>query len=237
MGRMNKLPAVRSLLVLSVPTFLLVLAAACPMACSNGSTDVAGPPTITGSDGGFSEGGSLDAAGDATQAMDATDATGPTSPDANDSSVAVPDAADSAPAEASSDASPSDGSVDAADAAACGAPSGSYTGSCNDCSVNAGVLTCNCQTGSGSTTMMSSIDLCACPDTTTIANAQGNLTCCGNPGGSYTSTCDECAVTAFVLACTCKTSSGGYLSSSISLCSCQAPMKISNSNGTLTCGS
>jgi hypothetical protein len=231
---MNKLPSVPSFRVLSLglrlPGLLLLSLAAYPVACSNGSTDVAGPPTAN-VDGGFSEAGFLDAP------VGAADATGPASPDASDGSVPSPGAADSAPAEASSDATPSDGALDAADAAACGVPSGSYTGSCSNCSVAGGVLTCDCQTGSGGATMTSSVDLCACPDTTTISNAQGVLTCCGNPGGSYTSTCDECAVTATILACTCKTSNGGYLSSSIPLCTCQPPMKISNSNGTLTCGS
>jgi hypothetical protein len=200
------------------------------VACSNGSTDQAGPPTVD-ADGGFGEAGLVDGSADATTP---TDATGPASPDASDAPTSPSgDAGDGG----GSDSAPADAALDAPDAASCGEPSGSYTSSCMNCSVSAGMLTCDCQTGMGSTTLTTSLDLCACPNTTTISNAQGVLTCCGNPGGSYTSTCDECAITNTILACTCKTDNGGYISSSIALCTCQPPSKIANTNGMLTCGS
>jgi hypothetical protein len=129
-------------------------------------------------------------------------------------------------------------SVDAAgDAGSCGSPSGSYTSSCTSCTLTtSGTLICAaCKTESGST-IESSIDLCTCPNTMAISNQNGVLTCCGNPGGSYSNTCDECAVTGYVLACTCETDNSGYISSSLDLCTCQSPSVISNTNGILSCG-
>jgi hypothetical protein len=190
---------------------------------------VAGPPSTTDEDAAPSEGGLADA-----PAVDAgpTGPTGPATPgDDGGSPSPTPDAAADV-GDGGADATPVDAAPDAP--VACGSPSGSYTGSCSNCTVTGGTLTCDCKTSSGSTST-SSLDLCACPNTALISNADGVLTCCGNPGGSYSSTCDECAITATVLACTCKTSNGGYISSSIALCSCQPPSQISNTNGALTC--
>jgi hypothetical protein len=192
-------------------------------------------------DGASPEAGGVDGSGDLPDAT--LDDAGPdSSPVSNPDAASVvdtgaPSSDGGAVVEGGSDAAvASDASGASGDGAACGAPSGTYTGSCTNCVVTANTLTCSCMTGSGSTTASSSLDLCACPNTATISNASGVLTCCGNPGGSYTSSCNECATTGTVLGCTCKTSNGGVLSSFLPLCSCQPPMQISNSNGILTCG-
>jgi hypothetical protein len=212
---MNKVPPVRFLSIAS-----LLLAFPIP-ACGSGSSGTA--PPAGGQDGAPFEAGVVDDGGDDGGTMGSDDS-GPAT------------AVDTGGGGTGEDASTTDAAGDEAgfDAASCGAPSGTYSSSCTDCTVGGGTLTCSCTTNSNSTAT-SSLDLCTCPDTTTISNADGVLTCCGNPGGSYTSTCDECAINATVLGCTCKTNNGGFISSFLSLCMCQAPAQISNTNGILTC--
>jgi hypothetical protein len=175
----------------------------------------------------------LDAHHGAPGDVDGAAASGPGVPDASDASVSA-----STPVTdggASGDATAADGSFDGGpDAAACGSPSGTYATSCTQCALSGGLLTCECDTGAGASAP-SSLDLCTCPDTTTISNAHGALTCCGNPGGTYARTCNECAIMGTVLGCTCETDNGGYVSSFIELCTCQPPSLIANTNGVLTC--
>jgi hypothetical protein len=216
-----------------------VLCAISLSACSTGSSGTAGPgpdedATVPEEDSGASneDGAAPDAIAAEPDALAAQDASAPPTPDASSGGQDAA-LADGAPADAApTDSAPADA---ATDGGACGAPSGSYSTSCTNCAVSAGVLTCTCKTGSGSTTASSSLDLCACPDTTLISNASGVLTCCGSPGGSYAQTCNECAITDTVLACTCKTNNGGVISSSLALCGCQPPHQISNTDGILTC--
>ena len=138
-------------------------------------------------------------------------------------------------ASASGDAAPADGAPDAVDApASCGSPAGTYTGTCNDCSVAGTTLTCLCTTDSGSS-VESSLDLCTCPVLTEISNTNGVLSCCGVPGGSYTSTCTSCSMTETTLACTCTTSSGLRSPTTLNLCTCTQASQIGNTNGQLTC--
>jgi hypothetical protein len=216
---MNKVPPVR---FLSIPSIILVFSVS---ACGSGSSGTA----LGDQDGAPFEAGVID--------DDGGDG-GPAGTMGSDDSGPLT-AVDTGAGGTGEDASPT-ATADAAsgdagfDAASCGAPSGTYSSTCTGCTVAGGTLTCGCTTDSNSTAT-SSLDLCACPDTTTISNANGVLTCCGNPGGSYTSTCDECEINATILGCTCKTDNGGFISSFLPLCKCQAPSQISNTDGILTC--
>jgi CVNH domain-containing protein len=213
---MNKVPPVR---FLSIASSLLVFSIS---ACGSGSSGTA--PPLGDQDGAPFEAGVIDdAGGDGAPGAMGSDDSGPL--------TAIDTGTGGMEEDASTDAASDDGGLDAA---SCGAPSGTYSSSCTDCTVAGGMLTCSCTTNSNSTAT-TSLDLCTCPDTTTISNANGVLTCCGNPGGTYTSTCDECETNATILGCTCKTDNGGFISSFLPLCKCQAPAQISNTDGILTC--
>jgi CVNH domain len=219
-----KLPRVRSFLVVAVACAFSV------SACSKGSSGTPGPPPPDDQDAALSEAGVVDGPGEDAEDTGLPGPTGPddagvddSAPPATDGGIDGGNGEDAASADAAADGS-----------SACGSPSGTYTGSCTSCAVANGTLTCLCTNDSGSSSQ-SSLDLCTCPNTATISNANGVLTCCGNPGGSYTQTCDECEVNATILGCTCESDNGGFISSFIALCSCQAPSQISNTDGMLTC--
>jgi hypothetical protein len=175
------------------------------------------------------EAGAGDDSGSATTPGPTTDSGG------RDGAPAGPTAMDSSTSSTSGDAAPADAADDAPDApTSCGSPGGTYTGTCQDCSVVGTTLTCLCKTDSGSSAE-SSLDLCTCPVLTEISNTNGVLSCCGIPGGSYTSTCTSCSMTETTLACTCTTSSGATASTSLDLCTCTQASQIGNTNGQLTC--
>jgi hypothetical protein len=138
-----------------------------------------------------------------------------------------------------SGSSPSSGDAAAKDAAAdapisCGSPAGTYSTSCSDCAVSGTTLTCQCTNGSGSSTS-SSLDLCTCPVLTEISNSNGALSCCGVPGGTYTTSCTACSMTDTMLSCTCTTKSGSTSATTLDLCDCTQATQIANTNGQLTC--
>ena len=116
----------------------------------------------------------------------------------------------------------------------CGSPGGTYAQSCSGCAVAGTTLTCECKTDSGSS-VSASLNLCDCPVLTEISNANGVLSCCGSPAGSYTSSCTSCKLTGTILACTCITDSGAIAATSLDICTCTQATKIANTNGQLTC--
>jgi CVNH domain len=208
-------------------------------ACASGDSDV-GP---TGTGAALEEDGSVS---DAAVAGDAgaVGATGPAVHDGGQTGVigASIDGGEggdgAAPSGASADGGTESGPSrdDAAPDApvSCGSPSGTYSSSCQNCAVTGTMLTCDCATGSGPSSP-TSLDLCSCPVLTEISNSNGTLSCCGVPGGSYTSNCSNCALTGTVLSCTCKTSSGMSSPTTLNLCSCSQATQIADTNGQLTC--
>jgi hypothetical protein len=218
-------------------TVLFLLSAFSLAACATSSSGVSGAPVEIDRDASFTDAVAADAptaSADGSGAV-ADDAGSSVIP-ANDGSLPSSGDDSGVPEASPGDAASLDGgATDASDASAdCGAPGGSYTQTCGNCSVTATTLTCACETETN-TEATSSLDLCACPNPAAISNIDGGLTCCANPGGTYTKTCNECATTGTLLGCTCKTDNGGVISSFLSLCSCQLPSQISNIDGILTC--
>jgi hypothetical protein len=139
---------------------------------------------------------------------------------------------DSGPSPQGGDAAAKDAAPDAP--ISCGSPSGTYSTSCTDCAVSGTTLTCQCTNDSGSSSS-SSLDLCTCPVLTEISNSNGVLSCCGVPGGSYTTTCTACSMTDTMLSCSCVTKSGSMSTTTLNLCDCTQATQIANTNGQLTC--
>jgi hypothetical protein len=228
-------------------------------ACASGNSSLdLGPGDEAGGADGSSIDGTVEAAGPTgpeggSGRVDSTapdsseeDAEGPTGDDAA-GDVASSDASegDAGPLDAgsdtgSNDAAPVDSSVgdgapaDAADAASCGSPAGSYSGTCNTCSLTGTTLSCNCLTDAGAPSA-ASLNLCTCPQPPNITNANGGLNCCGIPSGSYTATCSDCTTTGNTLLCSCLNDSQKGTVAMLDLCTCSNTTAINNQNGTLQC--
>jgi hypothetical protein len=123
-------------------------------------------------------------------------------------------------------------------------PRGSWRASCKDASKSGGVLSAQCDTGSG-TWHSTSLDLSTCPERI-IGNAGGNLVCTsgvGNgggvsgslPGGTWQSTCRAGYVRDSILYAKCNTGEGPtWHDSSLNLNTCPDRL-VGNTGGDLVC--
>jgi hypothetical protein len=64
----------------------------------------------------------------------------------------------------------------------CGYPGGSYSGTCSNCQLVGGAMTCNCVDSAGGT-LVSTLVLCGCAQPPVVTNVNGVLTCAGVDGG------------------------------------------------------
>jgi hypothetical protein len=64
----------------------------------------------------------------------------------------------------------------------CGTPGGSYGQTCSSCQLVGGTLTCDCVNQAGGT-VVSTLDLCGCPQPPVVANTNGVLGCQVADGG------------------------------------------------------
>jgi len=111
-------------------------------------------------------------------------------------------------------------------------PQGSYSQSCSQCAWNGSKLQCECS-GILSAREDSSITL-PCSSAGRINNNYGQLVCGSGPAqpsGSYTYSCSSCIWNSKFLRCSCRTTSGRYVVSTVSP-PCDGAY---NSNGNLTC--
>ena len=123
-------------------------------------------------------------------------------------------------------------------------PTGTYSNSCNGCSMNGSTIACSCANKQGHY-QSTSLDTKTC-SSTEVWNNDGALRCISEksvpvptppstlPAGSYSQSCNACSLSGSMLSCSCKTKSGTSIFTTINSANC-GTSGISNQNGELTC--
>jgi hypothetical protein len=115
-------------------------------------------------------------------------------------------------------------------------PPGSYTDTCNDCTMSNSTLSCSCKNEDGKYSS-TSLDTSLCIQPADVSNQHGVLTCISPrmPAGSYIDTCRGCTMSNSTLSCSCNDEDGNYLSTSLDTSLCIQPADVSNKFAMLTC--